>query len=609
MSCSTNYVVPGANPCIGEGGGTAGVSSLNNAVGGITLQSGDEIINVTTIGQTISLTSSPLSSGVASLNSLSGILAVTSTDSTVNINASGTTIDLSVPAGDAPVQSVGGQVGAITLSSTDSTVTITADAGNINFSAPAPVLSVGGEQGAITLSSNDSTVTITADAGNINFSSVAPVQSVAGAVGTITMGSSDSSITVSQASNNIDLVIANPGVKSIAGQIDAVTMSSNDGTIVITADAGNIDLSALIPKQYVQTIADQSGLVTLSSNNGSVTITADAGNIDFAATGSGGGVTSVAGLQGAITFGSEDNSVQITPNSDTNINLTVNYGTIVQTLNGNTGSVTLASSDSSVSITTDGQGTINFQTASSPSTQKTISATLTSDGDGLYTYYFTTRQRIIMNDTSYQVVVQLPAYYASNNNLQVDITKNVESVGFRTYLKYSGSSTDPAPNVTFDFILVTNAYTNGVLTNFAFPPFYPFTTPYVFNTSVQGEERTLDTVYTAEPPTNYNPAYNESVIFSVSVVGNCSFNGDTNIIQFLVWDDTIGQNVGIFSTTGVSSFDYGTDFGVHINGTSQPLFESTHTYIYKYIVGGLANNPPYNWYSAGIQFSFTYYVF
>jgi hypothetical protein len=270
--------------------------------------------------------------------------------------------------------------------------------------------------------------------------------------------------------------------------------------------------------------------------------------------------------------------------------------------------VTLASSDSSVSITSDGRGNINFQTASSPSTQKTISATLTSDGDGLYTYHFTTNNKIMMNDTSYQVVVQLPAYYATNNNLQVDITKNMEYVSFRTYLKYSGSSTDPAPNTTFDFILVTNSYTNGVLTNFTFPAFLPVN-PYVFDTSVQGEERTLNNVYTAEPPSNYNPDYNPSVIFSSSVVGNCNFNGDTNLIQFLIWDDTIGQNVAIFSTTGVSSFDYGVDFGVHINGTSQPRFEPTHTYIYKYIVGGLADNPPYTWYSAGVQFSFTYYVF
>jgi hypothetical protein len=99
MSCPGDlYVVPGANPCAGGGGG-AGVATVNGLSGTVDLTSLDGTINITTLGQNVVFTSG----GVNTLNTLNGAVNLVSSDATVTITTSGTDIDLqaTLPAGDA----------------------------------------------------------------------------------------------------------------------------------------------------------------------------------------------------------------------------------------------------------------------------------------------------------------------------------------------------------------------------------------------------------------------------------------------------------------------------------------------------------------------------
>ena len=95
MSCpGGNYVVPGADPCAGGGGGA--IQSINGLVGAITVDSSDSTLNVAATSATNITITNP---NIISLNGALGIATLTSTDDSITVTNTGDNINLSVAGG------------------------------------------------------------------------------------------------------------------------------------------------------------------------------------------------------------------------------------------------------------------------------------------------------------------------------------------------------------------------------------------------------------------------------------------------------------------------------------------------------------------------------
>ena len=109
MSCpGGNYVVPGADPCAGGGGGGA-IESINGLVGAITFDSSDSTMNVAATSATNITITNP---NLVTLNGRQGLVTLTSSDDSVTITSgvvSADNIDLSVAGGGPLVLHFSGQ--------------------------------------------------------------------------------------------------------------------------------------------------------------------------------------------------------------------------------------------------------------------------------------------------------------------------------------------------------------------------------------------------------------------------------------------------------------------------------------------------------------------
>jgi hypothetical protein len=178
MSCAgDNWIVPGANPCSGGGGGTAGVTQLNNFTGSITIDSSDDSIVVSNQGGLINLTTTGTTNTVQTINGISGNLQLTGTGLTTVSNVLDQfTINTTIPDnvnslnGLQGVVSIGAGTGMEVVPSGNTLVlnsTVTAGVETLNTLSGGLSL-VGGTNVTITPGINTITISATAGAGGVS---------------------------------------------------------------------------------------------------------------------------------------------------------------------------------------------------------------------------------------------------------------------------------------------------------------------------------------------------------------------------------------------------------------------------------------------------------
>ena len=394
MSCvSDNYVVPGANPCGGDGG--IGVESVGAGTPNVTITGTPEnpLINVTNVG---------------------GVTQVEGQIGNINLNGVGITVVGGSPnPGDvtltAAVQSITGSGGGIVVTQPT--------AGNYNLAVTANAVNNITQGAGITLTQPI--------AGTYNIASV--VQNVTGT----------GSATVTQpTAGTYQVAVPAPPVTNITGSGLATVTQPTTGTFNVNVGSVDIGVASVNAVTGVMTVVG-TGATTVSTNLDAKIVTVATQAVTSLSPG-----TNVDG----VTLTSTDSSVVITNPTPGIINLAVTPGGVTSISPGTlTGAITLASADSSVAVTTPSAGIINLAVANS-STTRTFGFTITTVA-GAARYYFVVNENLRMNDTNYTVVtsrngaVPIP----STDIFNIQVTKNVEYVDFLA--KKNGFTN---ANITFD---------------------------------------------------------------------------------------------------------------------------------------------------------------
>ena len=323
MSCpGDNYVVPGANPCAGGGGGVAGVTSLNTQTGAVNIVPSNGTIIVTQGAGQVGLEAVLGGNIVTTLNACIDDVDITSVDSSVTIttNTVAKTIDLSVPA--VAGTSVNGAVGAVSILGDGSTSVQTAGQ-IITISTPASVESLNGQFGNLTIE-GDVTGSATVQTFGSVMSIVVPNATVTNILG----------------SGTVTVTEPFPTVFNISGASPPVTNITGSGSVIVTEPTPTVfDINVPAPVYPVTSIIG-AGIANVTSVGTDFTVDVPDG------------VTSIKTLLGVVDLSSSDGSITIVENGLTNtIDFTNSKSPDVTELNGLSGSLNIISSDLSLLIT------------------------------------------------------------------------------------------------------------------------------------------------------------------------------------------------------------------------------------------------------------------
>jgi hypothetical protein len=523
MSCpGDNYIVPGANPCAGGGGGgVAGVASLNAQTGVVNIVPSDGTIVVTSGGGQIGLSAVLGGNVVTTLNGIIDDVNITSSNGSVTITPdlvaktvnlsvasatpatvtnitgsgiatvtnAGTVFNVDVPAPTPTVTNILGS-GEATVTNAGSVFTVavptppSATVTNITGSGIANVTSAGSVFNVEVPAPPSPTVT------NITGSGVANVTSASGvfnvdvptppsATVTNITGSGIANVTSSGTDFNVD--VPTPSVTNITGSgIATVSNASGvfnvdvpgpaiidvtaSGIAVRTESGGIINIDVPAPPSATVTNITGSGIANVTSSGTDF-------NVDVPA-----GVASLKTLLGAIDLVSSDSSIAINADGGTNsIDLTI-VGTPpvsgVTSVNGVDGIMNITCADGSLVITPDtGAKTVDITLGKQPVSPAnfhvaSFSRFTNSATNWTYIHNFANYDHIAMTlepvnnlQPNYQVQVTIPSIL--NNAVQVNIIKSQESCQIRFY-GFDGTVTPPDPTglgFNFDITISTQYFT------------------------------------------------------------------------------------------------------------------------------------------------------
>jgi hypothetical protein len=250
MSCAgDNWIVPGANPCAGGGGGEAGVSSLNSFTGAVNITAGNENIGVSNEGGTIVLNPAPM---VNTLNLAYGALEIVGDPTgSLEVAVEGSEISLYVPNGVTSLNSLIGNTRI--LSGTDINVDVSGQDLTVNFTGVIPasgVTELNSLTGSLACGSSDGSILISASGSDLDFTivgtapaaGVTSINSITGIVNII--GGTDIDIDVSGQNLTVNFTGVIPSaVDSLNSETGAVTIVGG-GTTTIDTSGGVITVTS-----------------------------------------------------------------------------------------------------------------------------------------------------------------------------------------------------------------------------------------------------------------------------------------------------------------------------------------------------------------------------
>jgi hypothetical protein len=483
MSCpGDNYIVPGANPCAGGGGGgVAGVASLNAQTGVVNIVPSDGTIVVTSGGGQIGLSAVLGGNIVTTLNGAIDDVNIVSSDSSVTItpNIVAKTINLQVPpppsasvtnitgSGIANVTNAGSVFNVEVPAPPSPTVT------NITGSGVANVTSAGSVFNVEVPTPPSATVTNITGSGIANVTSSGTDFNVDVPTPSVTNITGSGIATVSNASGVFNVDVPGPAIIDVTAS--GIAVRTESGGVI------NIDVPAP-PSPPVNDITG-SGIANVTSAGGIY-------NVDVP-----GGVTSLKTLLGVIDLTSSDSSIAINADGGTNsIDLTI-VGTPpvsgVTSVNGVDGVMNITCADGSLVITPDtGAKTVDITLGKQPVSPAnfhvaSFSRFTNSATNWTYIHNFANYDHIAMTlepvnnlQPNYQVQVTIPSIL--NNAVQVNIIKSQESCQIRFY-GFDGTVTPPDPTglgFNFDITISTQYFTplNPVDKDINISPYGPLTT-------------------------------------------------------------------------------------------------------------------------------------
>jgi hypothetical protein len=300
MSCAgDNWIVPGANPCAGGGGGEAGVSSLNSFTGAVNITAGNENIGVSNEGGTIVLNPAPM---VNTLNLAYGDLEIAGDPTgSVVVSVEGSEISLYVPNGVTSLNSLIGDTRI--LGGTDISVDVAGQDLTLNFTGviPAPgVATLNTLTGVVTCTSSDGSLLVDVSGSDIDFTIVgtapaAGVTSINSIPGVLNiLGGTDISVDASGQDLTVNFTGVIPSaVESLNSETGAITIAGGGATTIATTP-GTITITSPV-----------TGVLSLTTQvSGSYTAPADFNFAQIFYCGGGGGGGGGTSLRGGGGGGS-----------------------------------------------------------------------------------------------------------------------------------------------------------------------------------------------------------------------------------------------------------------------------------------------------------------
>jgi len=340
MSCpGDNYIVPGANPCAGGGGGTAGVTSLNTLSGGLSIVPGDQSIVVTPSGNQIAITATGIDGGVTSINTTAkGNITIGGSNATnVTTVGSNITINTIIPNN---VSTLNGLYGQVFLTGGSNT-TVSAVGNTLSVNTPNNVSTLNGLYGGVSLVAGSNT-SVSVAGNTLAVNSFNNVSTLNGLYGGVTL-SPGSNIGFNTVGNTITLNGAN-NVSTLNGLYGGVTLGAGSNTTV-SAVGNTLSVNTF---NNVSTLNGLYGGVTLSAGN-NISLNTVGNNIAINASGGSSGVSQISVVPdigvppieftGDVVFG---NAAAVSGLSITAANNIISYSnTGVHSINNLSNNVTL----------------------------------------------------------------------------------------------------------------------------------------------------------------------------------------------------------------------------------------------------------------------------